>query len=78
MSILLNRESKVVVQGMTGSEGTFHTQQMIEFGTRVLGGVSPGKGGSQHLGLPVLHGGGGSPGDWRQRRSGLRPGTLRG
>jgi succinyl-CoA synthetase alpha subunit len=55
MSILLNRESKVVVQGMTGSEGTFHTQQMIEFGTRVLGGVSPGKGGSQHLGLPVFN-----------------------
>jgi succinyl-CoA synthetase alpha subunit len=55
MSILLNRDSKVVVQGMTGSEGTFHTQQMLEFGTRVLGGVSPGKGGTQHLGLPVFN-----------------------
>jgi succinyl-CoA synthetase alpha subunit len=54
MSILLNRGSRVLVQGMTGSEGTFHTQQMLEFGTRVVAGVSPGKGGSQHLGLPVF------------------------
>jgi succinyl-CoA synthetase alpha subunit len=54
MSILLNSESRVLVQGMTGSEGTFHTQQMIEFGTKVVAGVSPGKGGSQHLGLPVF------------------------
>ena len=54
MSILLNSESRVLVQGMTGSEGTFHTQQMIEFGTNVVSGVSPGKGGSQHLGRPVF------------------------
>ena len=54
MSILLNRSSKVVVQGMTGSEGTFHTQQMLEFGTRVVAGVSPGKGGTEHLSLPVF------------------------
>ena len=54
MSILLNSESRVLVQGMTGSEGTFHTQQMIEFGTNVVAGVSPGKGGGQHLGLPVF------------------------
>ncbi|MGH7609991.1 MAG: succinate--CoA ligase subunit alpha [Candidatus Dormibacteria bacterium] len=54
MSILLNRESRVLVQGMTGSEGTFHTQQMLEFGTQVVAGVSPGKGGSTHLGLPVF------------------------
>jgi succinyl-CoA synthetase alpha subunit len=54
MSILLNSESRVLVQGMTGSEGTFHTQQMIEFGTNVVAGVSPGKGGSQHLGVPVF------------------------
>ncbi|MGH7642635.1 MAG: succinate--CoA ligase subunit alpha [Candidatus Dormibacteria bacterium] len=54
MSILLNRGSKVVVQGMTGSEGSFHTQQMLDFGTHVVAGVSPGKGGSQHLGLPVF------------------------
>jgi succinyl-CoA synthetase alpha subunit len=54
MSILLNSESRVLVQGMTGSEGTFHTQQMIEFGTKVVAGVSPGKGGSQHLGVPVF------------------------
>ena len=54
MSILLNSESRVLVQGMTGSEGTFHTQQMIEFGTNVVAGVSPGKGGSQHLERPVF------------------------
>ncbi|MHB8393286.1 MAG: succinate--CoA ligase subunit alpha [Candidatus Dormibacteria bacterium] len=53
MSILLNRDSTVLVQGMTGSEGTFHTQQMLEFGTKVVAGVSPGKGGTEHLGLPV-------------------------
>jgi succinyl-CoA synthetase alpha subunit len=54
MSILLNRDSKVLVQGMTGSEGSFHTQQMLEFGTQVVAGVSPGKGGTTHLGLPVF------------------------
>jgi succinyl-CoA synthetase alpha subunit len=54
MSILLNSESRVLVQGMTGSEGTFHTQQMIDFGTNVVAGVSPGKGGSQHLGRPIF------------------------
>ncbi len=54
MSILLNRSSRVLVQGMTGSEGTFHTQQMLEFGTQVVAGVSPGKGGSSHLGLRVF------------------------
>ncbi|HEY6537431.1 MAG TPA: succinate--CoA ligase subunit alpha [Candidatus Dormibacteraeota bacterium] len=53
MSILLNRGSRVLVQGMTGSEGSFHTQQMLDFGTQVVAGVSPGKGGDQHLGLPV-------------------------
>jgi len=53
VSILLNRDSTVLVQGMTGSEGTFHTQQMLEFGTKVVAGVSPGKGGTEHLGLPV-------------------------
>ncbi|MGA9776314.1 MAG: succinate--CoA ligase subunit alpha [Candidatus Dormiibacterota bacterium] len=54
MSILLDSQSRVVVQGMTGSEGTFHTQQMLEFGTQVVAGVSPGKGGSEHLGLPIF------------------------
>ncbi|HVC23056.1 MAG TPA: succinate--CoA ligase subunit alpha [Candidatus Dormibacteraeota bacterium] len=54
MSILLNRNSKVLIQGMTGSEGSFHTQQMLDFGTQVVAGVSPGKGGSKHLGLPVF------------------------
>lgn len=55
MSILVNKFSKVVVQGFTGSEGTFHASQMIEYGTKVVGGVTPGKGGQLHLGLPVFN-----------------------
>ena len=55
MSILLNKNSKVIVQGITGSEGTFHATQMIEYGTRIVGGISPGKGGISHLGLPVFN-----------------------
>lgn len=55
MSILVNKDSRVLVQGFTGSEGTFHAGQMIAYGTRVVGGVTPGKGGQQHLGLPVFN-----------------------
>jgi succinyl-CoA synthetase alpha subunit len=55
MSILLNKDSRVIIQGFTGTEGTFHATQMIEYGTKVVGGVTPGKGGQLHLELPVFN-----------------------
>jgi succinyl-CoA synthetase alpha subunit len=54
MSILVNKNTRLVVQGITGKEGTFHTKQMVEYGTNVVGGVTPGKGGTTHEGIPVF------------------------
>jgi succinyl-CoA synthetase alpha subunit len=55
MSVLVNKNSKIIVQGFTGSEGSFHAEQMIDYGTNIVGGVTPGKGGTMHLGKPVFN-----------------------
>ena len=55
MSVLVNKNSRVIVQGFTGKEGSFHAEQMIEYGTQIVGGVTPGKGGTEHLGKPVFN-----------------------
>ncbi len=55
MSILVNEHTRVAVQGITGAEGTFHTERMLEYGTKIVAGVTPGKGGTKHLGLPVFN-----------------------
>ena len=55
MSVLVNKNTKVIVQGFTGTQGSFHAEQMLDYGTKVVGGVTPGKGGTEHLGLPVFN-----------------------
>ena len=55
MSVLVDKNSRIIVQGFTGKEGTFHSTQMIEYGTKIVGGVTPKKGGQTHLGLPVFN-----------------------
>ena len=55
MSVLVNKNSRIIVQGFTGKEGSFHAEQMISYGTPVVGGVTPGKGGQMHLNLPVFN-----------------------
>ena len=55
MSILVNKNTKVICQGFTGANGTFHSEQAIEYGTKMVGGVTPGKGHSEHLSLPVFN-----------------------
>ena len=55
MSIIVNKQTRLVVQGITGGEGSFHTQQMMEYGTKVVAGVTPGKGGTEHIGVPVFN-----------------------
>ena len=54
MSVLVNKETRLICQGFTGSHGTFHSEQSIKYGTKLVGGVTPKKGGQKHLGLPVL------------------------
>ena len=55
MSVLINKNTRVIVQGFTGQQGTFHAEQMVDYGTKVMGGVTPGKGGTDHIGLPVYN-----------------------
>ena len=78
MSVLVDKNTRVIVQGLTGREGSFHAQQMIDYGTKVVGGVTPGKGGTKHLDVPVFNTvARGRARDRRQRLRDLRAAALR-
>ena len=77
MAILVDSNTKVICQGITGAQGTFHTEQAIAYGTKMVGGVTPGKGGSTHLGLPVFDTVHDAVKDGRQRYRDLRPASVR-
>ena len=78
MSIIVDRNTKVITQGMTGETGTFHTRQALDYGTQMVGGVTPGKGGSEHLGLAGFrYRPRGGRDDRRRRLGDLRPAAVR-
>ena len=72
MSIYVNKDTRVLVQGMTGSQGRFHSEQMLAYGTKIVGGVTPGKGGAECLGLPVFDTGGARLGSLTAVEEGVR------
>ena len=79
MAILVDTEHRVIIQGITGTQGTFHSEQAIAYGTKVVGGVTPGKGGTTHLGLPVFDTvAEARRGDRRRRLGDLRAAAVRG